>query len=310
MTVPPTTELSDPADLFFFDNSTAGNATLIANDGSNGGSGGTIFFLDSSTGGTARLEVFGNGNVQIFNRDLNAPPMTIGSIEGSGFVGLGANLTVGSNNLSVTFSGVIQGEGITKIGTGTLTLSGANTYTGDTNINGGVLRVDGSIASTNTFIHHGGTLSGTGRVGGDVTNEGIVAPGDSPGTLHVGGNYSQGRGGVLDIEIASLFSFDQLMVSGAATLGGTLDVTLEGYTGHAGDIFTILTSSGLSGNFLTIDLPTLSNGLFFTESVTSNDVLLTVNGPTGVPDQGSTLLLMAGALAALLGMQLFLACVE
>ena len=100
------------------------------------------------------------------------------------------------------------------------------------------------------------------------------------------------------------------MVSGMAILGGTLDVSLDGYTGHAGDMFTILTSSGLSGNFLTIDLPTLSNGLFFTESVTSNDVLLTVNGPTGVPDQGSTLLLMAGALAALLGMQGFLACVE
>ena len=137
----------------------------------------------------------------------------------------------------------------------------------------------------------------------------MVAPGDSPGTLHVGGNYSQGSGGVLDIEIASLFSFDQLMVSGMATLGGTLDVSLDGYTGLAGDMFTILTSSGLSGNLLTIDLPTLSNGLFFTESVTSNDVLLTVNGPTGVPDEGSTLLLMAGALAGLFAVQRFRPCV-
>jgi hypothetical protein len=115
---------------------------------------------------------------------------------------------------------------------------------------------------------------------------------------------------MLDIEIASLFSFDQLMVSGTASLGGILDVTLDGYTGHAGDIFTILKSSGLSGNFTTLDLPALSEGLFFTERVTSNNVLLTVNGPAGVPDQGSTLLLMAGAVAMVFGMQRFCARVK
>jgi hypothetical protein len=119
----------------------------------------------------------------------------------------------------------------------------------------------------------------------------------------VGGNFSQGSGGTLDIEIASLFSFDQLMVAGTATLGGTLDVTLDGYSGHAGDMFTILSSSGLSGNFLNLDLPELGNGLFFTERVTSKDVLLTVNSQTSVPDQGSTLLLMAGAVGVLLCMQ-------
>lgn len=166
-----------------------------------------------------------------------------------------------------------------------------------------MLRVAGSIASPNTLVNRGGSLSGTGTVGGNLSNGGIVAPGDSPGTLHVAGNYSQGSGGTLDIQIASLLSFDQLIVSGAATLDGTLDVTLDGYTGHAGDIFNILTSSALSGNFVTIDLPTLGNGLFFHENATSKNVLLTVNSSTSVPDYGSTLLLMAAALAALLGMQ-------
>jgi hypothetical protein len=90
------------------------------------------------------------------------------------------------------------------------------------------------------------------------------------------------------------------MVSGTASLGGTLDVILDGYTGHEGDIFTILTSSELIGDFGTFDLPTLGNGLFFKESRTSNNVLLTVTGSTSVPDSGSTLLLMAGALSSLL----------
>ena len=125
---------------------------------------------------------------------------------------LGANnLTIGSNNLSTTFSGVIQdggqnggtGGSLTKIGSGTLILSGANTYTGDTNVNRGVLQVDGSITS-NTFVNRGGTLAGTGTINGNVTNGGKVSPGTagSPGMLTVIGNYTQAQYAALMIQIA------------------------------------------------------------------------------------------------------------
>ena len=110
------------------------------------------------------------------------------------FVFLGANnLTVGSNNLkhdlfrrdSGRRHGGIGGS-LTKIGSGTLILSGANTYTGNTNVNRGVLQVDGSITS-NTFVNHGGTLAGTGTINGNVTNNGRVSPGSAgaPGMLTV-----------------------------------------------------------------------------------------------------------------------------
>jgi len=79
--------------------------------------------------------------VEVFNGTLlivhNAPGVTIGSIEGTGNVVLGdfdyqsQHLTVGSNNLSTTFSGVIQDGGFngsfTKIGSGTLTFQGRPT---------------------------------------------------------------------------------------------------------------------------------------------------------------------------------------
>ena len=93
------------------------------------------------------MEVFGNGTLDISQHD--PPGVTTGSIQGNGLVFLGGvNLTVGANNLSTTFSGLIQdggfsggtGGSLRKIGTGTLTLSGANTYTGGTLINAGTLK--------------------------------------------------------------------------------------------------------------------------------------------------------------------------
>jgi hypothetical protein len=112
--------------------STAGNATLIANGGTGGGEGGFISFGDASTGGTSRVKVFGNGYLQIGN---DQGSVIIGSIEGTGNVFLPGpgSLTVGSNNLSTTFSGAIQGGGgtggsLAKIGSGILTFQGRATH--------------------------------------------------------------------------------------------------------------------------------------------------------------------------------------
>jgi len=160
----------------------AGNATLIANGGLGGGGGGLIVFSAAggvSTGGTARLEVFGNGNLDISQQ--NTSGLTTGSIEGDGLVFLGANnLTVGANNLSTTFSGLLQDGGIshhtggslTKTGTGTLTLSGANTYTGGTIVSAGTLLVSnrrGSGTGTGAVKVNAGTLGGSGVITGAVT---------------------------------------------------------------------------------------------------------------------------------------------
>jgi len=160
----------------------ADNATLIANGGLGGGAGGLIVFSSAggvSKGGTARMEVFGNGNLDISQQ--SAPGLTTGSIEGDGLVFLGSvNLTVGTNNLSTTFSGRLQDGGINhrmggslaKTGTGTLTLSGANTYTGGTTVSAGTLLVSnktGSGTGTGAVAVNAGTLGGSGIITGAVT---------------------------------------------------------------------------------------------------------------------------------------------
>jgi autotransporter-associated beta strand protein len=158
----------------FYDSSSADNATLIANGGTVDG--GEIDFFGDSAGGTARLELFGNG---ILNVLLGISP-AVGSIEGDGIVSLGASnpLTIGTNNLSTTFSGVIEDHYISiagslaKTGTGTLTLSGASTYTGGTTVNQGTLIVSnqtGSATGTGAVAANAGTLGGSGTVTGPVT---------------------------------------------------------------------------------------------------------------------------------------------
>ena len=111
----------------------------------------------------------------------DAPGLTTGSIEGDGDVFLGANnLTVGTNNLGTTFSGLIQdggtnggtGGSLTKAGTGKLTLTKSNTYTGDTTITDGTLQVtntSGSATGTGSVQVNAGTLGGTGIISGAVT---------------------------------------------------------------------------------------------------------------------------------------------
>ena len=160
-------------------NCTAGNSTLIANGGVAGGAGGAIQFQQDSFGGTSRIEVFGNGSLDVSSRDTMTK-VTIGSLEGDGFVFLGANtLRIGANNISTVFSGTAQDGGgvgtgthgsLSKNGNGTLTLTGSNTYTGNTTLSSGGLVVNGTTGTaTGIASVTGGTLGGKGTISGTVT---------------------------------------------------------------------------------------------------------------------------------------------
>ena len=176
--------------LFLDGNASAGDATLVANGGRNGGHGGLIAFYAETRGQQARVRVFDNGALDISTHSALVP-MSIGSLEGTGTVALGANnLTIGRNHLNTTFSGVISdgqnGGSLTKVGAGTLALRGSNNYTGGTTVLSGNLRIDNTVGSgtgTGPVEVITGTLGGNGVIGGAVTTgtgqvgRGILEPG-------------------------------------------------------------------------------------------------------------------------------------
>jgi autotransporter-associated beta strand protein len=252
--------------LFNFDftkgTGSAGNATIINNNG------GTTTFLNQSDAGTATITNNSGGSLLFVNKGgLPADPdasgarvinnaggkvdisgvttgVSIGSIEGAGNVFLGSKkLTLGNSNLNTEISGVIAdggasggvGGSLTKVGTGTLILSGANTYTGGTTISAGTLQ-----------LGNGGT---TGSIVGNVLDNGIFAINHSNAFLYNG--VISGSGAFQQIGAGTTTLTAVQSYSGLTTIGaGTLALTGAG---------SVASSSGVVDN-ATFDISATGSG--------------------------------------------------
>ena len=120
-----------------------------------------------------------------------------------------------------------------------------------------------------------------------------MSPGDGPGVLTIQGNYTQVSNAALNIEIDSATSYDQLNVTGTATLAGTLNVTLgNGYVPSSLNSFNVLSFGSKSGDFTTYNLPAVENYTLL--SAASNATSLNLAGTaytyvvTKTADDGST----------------------
>lgn len=175
-----------PGQVYFY-GSSGGSATLIAQPGN--GAGGSIHFADAFSSREAErraaatesavVQLIGNGNLDLSERETAGA--TIGSLGGDGLVFLGANnLSLGSNDLDSSFAGVIQDGGVnggiggslTKVGMGTVTLTGASAYTGGTVVASGSLIVanrNGSATGVGPVNINTGTAGGSGIIAGAVT---------------------------------------------------------------------------------------------------------------------------------------------
>lgn len=279
--------------LFFGGFATAGNATITVESGAG------LLFSDNSTGGNAQITAKAGGIVDFSGSygPNNDDKLSVGSIAGAGEFILGpVQLTVGSNNLSTEVSGAItdgcgcagSGGSLVKVGTGTLTLSGANTYTGATIVEAGKLVVNGSLVSAVT-VNSAGTLGGTGTIGGLVLN-GTLTPGNSVGTMTVSGNAVLNAGSTTVIEVAGAGA-DRLTVTGTASLAGTLSLVGVDRSFRFGTTYTLLSAAGgRSGTFDSVAASgTLTPAIITTVTYTPTDVELSLSANLLVP------LLPAGA---------------
>jgi autotransporter-associated beta strand protein len=283
------------ARVSFINGAHAGNATIIANGGTNGGAGAVVTFTSGATGDTARL-VANAGATFDFGHQRSFGGTQVGSVEGDGmFVLNGSLLTTGNRNTNSDVSGPIvngflSGGALTKVGTGQLTLAGANTYSGLTTVNAGTLSVTGSIAG-GAVVGSGGTLNGTGSIGGAVTVNagGVFAPGTSPGTITLRG-LTMMPGGTLNFEIGDPARDHILLTNnGNVSLAGILNTSLlGGFTPTLGQSFSLFEGAvgSITGAFDSIVAPTF-NGLTFGVMQNAGSVLLQVIPAPGSGDSSA-----------------------
>ncbi len=156
---------------------------------------------------------------------------------------------------SFIFGGVISGSGVVnQIGRGTTVLTAVSPFAGAANVNAGTLAVNGSLAGATVTVQSGATLAGNGTVGATTLLSGArIAPGNSIGTLTVNGAYAQAAGATYQVELDPATSTSDLVrVNGAATLASGAGLSVVNDTGApfvAGQRFTILTSTGLTGTY-------------------------------------------------------------
>jgi Bacterial Ig domain/Calx-beta domain/Lamin Tail Domain/RTX calcium-binding nonapeptide repeat (4 copies) len=161
---------------------------------------------------------------------------------------------------------------------------------GDFSITGG--RDLFASAARGPNLTNNGILRGTGTYFQNVTNNGTVAPGASPGILTVDGTYAQSAAGGLEIEVGGTgvpgSDFDRLVVTGTATLAGTLTGRLFGgfepVTGGGIDVLTAASRTGTFGVVSSVPSPLPGNLLPEARYDTSSVELFAVPGGGAADD--------------------------
>ncbi len=238
----------------------------------------------SFNGGVVKAGAANASFLPQFNATTNAVQAGGAIIDDGGFaITIPAGLTH-----DPALGGTVDG-GLTKLDTGTLTLTGPSTYTGPTTIKAGTLALSGLgtfAASTIVYIGPGATLD----VSASLTNaylqnfpgsgKAISGSGSINGNFTLGASWNMGPGsnsiGTLtfnnSLNLATGSSFlkishspltnSSVIVQGTLTNGGTLHVSNVGASPlAAGDTFQLFNAASYTGTFSQVLLPPLPAGL-------------------------------------------------
>lgn len=283
---------------------TSGTGVIALVSGSN-----ATFDVGLTLAGTGEIRASQNGGgcggstpQEVFNATVTGP------------VSLGSNYKFsGENNLIITGAYTTNGHTLTTAAgsAGTVTTPEGTSEVPATEVvfNGDqpndYENVGNKVTATlngtrsGVFVQAGGFLKGTGTAD-TLTNDGVVNPGNSPGTLTVLDYYSQS--GTYQVEIQNKDAYDQLRVgenaAGTAVqlnASAQLNVSLFGdWAVNAGDTFTIIdnrSGAAVSGTFagLAEGAQFSVDGVTFTISYVGgdgNDVVLTAQNTVTAPNTG------------------------
>jgi uncharacterized protein with beta-barrel porin domain len=204
----------------------------------------------------------GGANTYSGGTTVNGGTLTVGST--GSITGL---LTINAGGSFIN-NGTVNSAGQWQLNQGNLTNTGAfvgslantGSATNSGTLTGAVINGNAGVFTNNGTVTGGvsnmGVLSGTGTSGGNLTNSGTVAPGNSIGTMTVGGAYTHAAGATLAAEVGGAGASDRINVGGVATLqGGTVSVTaLPGMSFAPSTTYTLVNAAGgLTGTFASVN---------------------------------------------------------
>jgi hypothetical protein len=209
------------------------------------------------------------------------------SIQGSGSFHNAGTLIKTTGTATTTFATGIafsNNGGTVSVQSGTLSFAGDYTQ----NSGATILAAEATLAAGGTVNILDGMLSGSGTIVGNVVNSGQLNP---VGILTIHGNYTQTARGTLNIEIGGTtagIDFDQLVVTGLATLDGTLNISLtNGFRPNLGDRFQILNFGSRTGDFAGENGLGLGDGLRLDPQYKDSSLTLVTAGGNNAPPGGA-----------------------
>ncbi|ASG25242.1 hypothetical protein Y958_30320 [Nitrospirillum viridazoti CBAmc] len=213
----------------------------------------------------------------------------------------GGSLSISGNvNAPVQVTGTTVSASQIASATPVMTVDAGGTISQSVTVDAGKVSMNGTI-SGNVAIGSGGALRGSGVVTGQASVSGILAPGNSPGTLTFTNGLTQAAKSVLSIDIdgtgtgKGAGNYSRVLVTGGSYVigsGAVLQPNLRGMTGSASNTYTpnlgtdftiVQAAAGVSGTFAGITQPSsgLLAGTQFTALYGSNAVDLYVTPTYG-----------------------------